>query len=347
MEMNRKERMKAILTGLATVLILTGLLIFLFRDNADELLASLGSLSCREVLFLAGLGLWYQVLDSLICYTLVSPALPSFTFRQAAAVTLLGVFGNVSTLAAGTVPLQSCYLSRCGLMAGRGVGIMTLEYVFHKSSVLIFATILLLWQGAWLKGAIPGLTRYIWVGYSVCLLVISALILLCTWNRAQQLLLWLIGKLPNTGTWGARKHNWSEQIEALYRESRDIISDKSRILRVLGLNLVKLFSLCAIPWFCMILLDLPKLSLLHSELLTSLMYLISNALPNLAGVGPTEFAFLMLYTPLLGHDLAPSVLLLYRISTYYIPFLVSVLSFLLVQRTLLRGQDHKSEQDGA
>lgn len=337
MEMNRKERLKAILTSFVTVLLLTVLLIFLFRDNADELLSSLAGLSLRSILALAALGLWYHGIDALICHTLISAALPTFTFRQAVAVTFLGVFGNVSTLAAGTIPMQSYYLSRCGLMAGRGVGIMTLEYVFHKSSVLIFATLLLLWQGAWLQGAVPGLARYLSLGYLVCLIVIGALILLCTWGRAKQFLLWLIEKLPDTGTWAERKHSWCRQIEALYRESRNILCDKGKVLRVFGLNMVKLFSLCAIPWVCMQLLDLSALGLWHSELLTSSMYLISNALPNLAGIGPTEFAFLMLYTPLLGADTAPSVLLLYRIATYYIPFLVSILLFLAIETKLFHG----------
>lgn len=344
MEINRKERLKAIFTSLITVLLLTALLLLLFRNNAEDLLASLEGLPFTSILLLAVMGLWYQWIDALICYILVSPSLPSFTIKQAVAVTFLGVFGNVSTLSVGTVPLQSYYLSRCGLLIGRGMGILTLEYVFHKSSVLVFATLLLFGQGAWFQNSVPELSRYILVGYLVCLLVIGALILLCTWEQAKQFLLWLIEKLPDTETWSQKKLRWTEQIEALYRESRDALCGKGRVLQVFGLNMVKLLSLCAIPLVCMKLLEVPDLGFWHTELLTSLMYLISNALPNLAGIGPTEFAFLTLYTPLLGSDTAPSVLMLYRISTYYIPFLVSILIFFRVQAKVFRGTTDQQQR---
>ena len=39
--------------------------------------------------------------------------------------------------------IRDRYLHRCGLPVGPGVGLMTLEYVFHKSAVLLYATVML------------------------------------------------------------------------------------------------------------------------------------------------------------------------------------------------------------
>ena len=54
------------------------------------------------------------------------------------------------------------------------------------------------------------------------------------------------------------------------------------------------------------------------------MLLLTGALPNVAGVGPTEFAFLLLFAPYAGQSGAALALVLYRAFTYYLPFLVSI-----------------------
>ncbi len=342
--MKKNNQLKSILTGLGTMLLLTALLFVLFRDHAEVLGDAVIRLGLLGTLALAAAGLWYHVFDVLICFNLIRPVLPGFTISQAIDVTFLGIFGNVSTLAVGTLPMQSWYLHQCGLAVGRSVGLLTLEYVLHKSSVLLFAAVMLSWQWRWLSEAVPLLSPYIIGGFAVCLAVIAALILLCVWEKAAQCALWLLGKLPDHGKWAKRRNHLRYQVEALHRASRSTLRDKQLVLRVLALNAVKLFGLYGIPVLCMKLLGISGPNLLHTELLTALMYLISNSLPNIAGMGPTEFAFLTLYTPLLGEAKAAAVLLFYRISTYYIPFLVSVPVFLHAQKKRKTEKHHQTEE---
>lgn len=320
------------LTSTATILLLSILLLALFRDHTEVLGEALAQLGFCGTLALAAAGLWYQLFDALICLNLIKPALPSFTIRQATGVTFLGVFGKVSTLSVGTLPLKSWYLHRCGLVTGKGIGLLTLEYVMHKSTVFLFAAIMLLWQGRWFHTAVPLLSPYIIGGFCICAMVIIGLILLCVWDRAAQAALWLLDKLPDSGKWAQRRQNWSRQVKALHLASKATLRDKRRMLRILALNGVKLFGLYEIPVLCMRLLGIAGPNLWQTELLTALMYLISGALPNLAGMGPIEFAFFTLYTPLLGESQAAAVLLLFRIATYYIPFLVSIPVFLQIQK---------------
>ena len=79
--------------------------------------------------------------------------------------------------------------------------------------------------------------------------------------------------------------------------------------------------------------------------------LLSGAIPNIAGIGPTETGFFLMFNPLMGNARTASSLLLFRIATYYFPFLVSVIVFLLIQiRLLARGSSgeakkHESRSD--
>ena len=73
----------------------------------------------------------------------------------------------------------------------------------------------------------------------------------------------------------------------------------------------------------------------HVQLLTALMHLISNALPNVAGVGPVEFAFVLIFSHYMEYVQASSALILFRVATFFFPFILSILVFLRAQRRVL------------
>lgn len=68
-------------------------------------------------------------------------------------------------------------------------------------------------------------------------------------------------------------------------------------IRVKGIavSLAKLFVLYSIPYAALRLVGCTALNFAQAQLLASLMLLITSALPNVAGVGPMEFAFLLLF----------------------------------------------------
>ncbi|MGM9662369.1 MAG: YbhN family protein [Oscillospiraceae bacterium] len=330
-----KKRWKTVLVSVTTLLLLFLLVAWVFRGQYREIVQNIRAVGAGDLLLLLNTGLVYQLLEAAVCRALIRRHLPAFSFRQATEVTFLGVFGNVSTLSVGSVPMQSYYLHRCGLMVGSGVGTMTLEYVFHKSTILLYTTVLLLCQGRWLGDTGRGLARYLLLGYGICALIIAALLLLCTWEKVQRLALWLVDRLPDTGKWEGRKRLWRTNLTALYAESRHLLRDRRRLCKVLALNVLKLLCLYSVPFLCMRMLGIAGPSFWHTQLLTALMHLISNALPNVAGMGPVELAFVMIFSHYIEYAQASSALLLYRVATFFFPFLLSILVFLRVQKRML------------
>lgn len=330
-----KKQWKTVAISVATLTLLSLLVFWVFRDHYQEILQNIRDVSVGPLLFLLGMGILYQLLEATICMILVRRRLPVFSFSQAVEVVFLGVFGNVSTLSVGSVPMQSYYLHRCGLMAGRGIGTMTLEYVFHKSSVLLYTTAMLLLQGCWLSESGGRFTGYLWLGYGICAVIIVVLLLLCSWEKVQWLAAWLIDRLPHTEKWEGRKQLWKANLAALYIESRQLLCDRPCILKVLGLNGLKLCCLYCIPFLAMRILGLSGLSFWQVQMLAALMHLISNALPNVAGVGPVEFAFVLIFSHYMEYAQASSALILYRIATFFFPFILSVIVFLRVQKRVL------------
>lgn len=152
----------------------------------------------------------------------------------------------------------------------------------------------------------------------------------------QNLARWALGFLPKTEKWQQRRADWLEQLDVLGTESRLLLADKARCVQIFALQALKLFLLFCLPWLCIRFMQLSPLSFARVQLLTSLMLFVSNALPNVAGMGSIETAFLLLYSSFLPSGEVMSVLMLYRIASYYFVFAASAMGFFLAQRRLTR-----------
>ena len=312
------------------------IIVLLFKDNWAEITAALSQLSAWQVLVVLAIGLSYPLLEGCVSYVIVRGRLPGFTLRQGIDNAWCGTFGNVVTLGAGAVPVQTWYLHQAGLPIGPGVGLMTLQYVFHKTTVLLYATVMLLLQHKWLAANTTGVLKYLPMAYAVVALVIVALVLVCVSPLVQNLARWALGFLPKTEKWQQRRADWLEQLDVLGTESRLLLADKARCVQIFALQALKLFLLFCLPWLCIRFMQLSPLSFARVQLLTSLMLFVSNALPNVAGMGSIETAFLLLYSSFLPSGEVMSVLMLYRIASYYFVFAASAVGFFLAQRRLTR-----------
>lgn len=315
-----KRKYRKIVFNLIIITILLIILYLVFRKDYKAILDCVSNISLLDLLLLLGMGIGYQLLDAAICFTLVHRRLPSFQFKQAVTVIYLGVFGDIATSAAGTIPLQSYYLYKQGMQVGSGMGIMILQYVFHKTTVFLYAAFMILLQGEWLKSAVPELVKYIYPGLIVCALIIVFIVLLCTWTPIQQLLLWIIDKFPDTGKWVNRKDAWCCNLKILYAESKEMLRNRTSCRTAMILNCLKLFWLFIIPFFCMRTLNISGITWGRIQTVSAIMLLLIGVLPNVSGAGPAEFSFLLLYTPLIGRVSAFSTLILYRVATYFFLF---------------------------
>lgn len=335
--MDKKQR-KSLWTSLGILVFLPLLVFWVFRGDYQEIWDNIRRVPVGGLLLLLGLGVVYQLLESAAGLTLIRSQLPDFRFGQAVEVTFLGVFANVATFSAGIIPLQSWYLYRRGLTAGSGAGAMTLEYTFHKCTILIYATAMLILQGRWLAGENTGLARWLLPGYGVCALIITGLLLLCAWGRVQRLACWGLDRLPGTGKWGVRRAAWKAELAALHAQSRLLLRDRERLVRVLAWNSLKLFCLYLTLFLSLRMAGVSALSLWRVQLLGGLMHIIVSALPNLAGMGPAEVSFWLIFSRYMEYGQLSSALILYRTATFFVPFALSTAVFLAIQRRAAAGR---------
>lgn len=91
------------------------MIVLIFRDHWAEITAALAQLNLWQVLVVLALGISYPLLEGCVSYVIVRGRLPGFTLRQGIDNAWCGTFGNVVTLGAGAVPVQTWYLHQAGL----------------------------------------------------------------------------------------------------------------------------------------------------------------------------------------------------------------------------------------
>lgn len=330
------------LLSLGVLALLTGIVVFIFREHWTEISEALSRLTLGQGLLALAVGLSYPLLEGVSSWLIVRSRLPHFPLRQGIDNAWMGTFGNVVGLGAGAVPFQTWYLHRRGLDVGPGVGLMTLQYVFHKTTVLLYATVMLLLQHRWLAANTSGVMNYLPMAYAVVAVIIVALVLVCVSPLIQRLARWALGCLPRTDSWQTRREKWLEQLDTLGTESRHLLADKGRCVQIFALHTLKLFLMYTLPYLCIRFMGLPcGLSFWQVQLLASLMLFLSNALPNVAGMGSIETAFLLVFGSFMTRGEAMSTLMLFRIASYYFVFGFSAVASLFAQKHLDRMDAQK------
>ena len=198
------------LLSVLTLLLLTGLMFLIFQDHLPEIRQAIGKLSPAQLGLLLALALTYPLIEGVISQRVLASRVPGFSFRRGLDLAFLGAFGNVVTFGAGTLPMQGYDISLSGLPAVPGMGLMTLQYVFHKGAVMVYAVLLLALNGRWLLAAdAAGMMRYLLPACLMVAAIILALLIVCTSRTVQRAAYWALGRLPDTGKWQARRQSWT------------------------------------------------------------------------------------------------------------------------------------------
>lgn len=334
MEKTGKRKYILNLALLALVLLV---LVKALGQDAPEIAASLQSISAAQVLLLLGMGLLYQLLEAGACHILLRERFPQVSYRQALCVILLGVFANVATFGAGTVPLQGYYLHRCGVPAGSGMGFMVVEYLLHKLCVVLFAVGSGVATKGWVWVQAPALRGYLLYGLALNLCISLGLALLCSWGRLKNLALRLVGRLPSGGKWAERRAMLARNVESLYTDSGRLLRSRRTCGRAMLLTLLKLAVLYLIPPLCLRMIAGAALPVGQGVALSAAALLLTGALPNVAGVGSLELAFMLVFSCFVPRGKASSALVLYRAATYFFPLLLGVGAFLHFQKGKKHG----------
>ena len=330
-----KNKKKHFITAILATLFLVLVLYLIFHDSLGEIKTQLFQADKRALLILVIFGNLYILLDGWVLHYIIVKNHERCTLWQAVRLSYMVVFFNVTTFAAGTKPAQIYVLyQESQIKPGKSFGILTMEYVSHKLTIVLYAAVMLCFFHTVLF-QIPGLEKnYLLAGFGISFAVLTFLTMFCI---NQKFAPWLLACSEHI-----KKESIKEkvraglaQMEEFSKVGRVVIKDKKEWIGLIFRNAVKmtcLYILPAVAIFAVAGKMLP-LSLLKCLAFSSIMQLLIGVIPSSGGMGSTELLFLMLFGSMTGKSVCGAAMILYRIATYYLPFLISIPLLFLGKRS--------------
>lgn len=268
---------------------------------------------------------WYSV-DAFGYWVLYRREAMPLGYKDCFRMAFMSIFCDVTTMGAATKPLQLWYSYLKGADVGRCTSILIIPYIFQKGMITLFALVLFAFEHEFVSTRFGDTVQYVYLGAAGSVLVSIGLIILCTVPAVYTILMRLIETLLRAPRWDTLRETAREQLGNISRAGREILTDK-KVCIILALNSAfKLILLYSIPALSLYAVEGSLYGATLSELftMTAIMKLIMGVLPTSGGVGSLEVVFSLLFAKVFGEVTGGTLMVLFRISTYYIPFLLSI-----------------------
>lgn len=330
-----------LIVELAIIAVMFLILYFLFKDSYKDILKQLAQTNMFIFAGIVVLGNMYYLIDAILYSYLLRREGHPMSFRVCVAVAYMCVFFNVTTFGAGIKPAQVIYLHSKGINSGRGFAITAMPYVFHKTVIVVYALVMLALNNAFVVRNFSETFIYIYLGAALSIGIIVCMILMCALKSFHDLVLKVIDFIFRSERFEGMKTRLKRWAESLREGTKDIVKSPRAWINFSLMNILKMTCWYVIPMIAIYAAggDMGGVSFGQALTVTALMQLIMGVIPTSGGVGSLEVVFSLLFAAVFGKVLAGSCMVLYRLSTYYIPFLVSIVIMLIVGRDIKKSRE--------
>ena len=213
-----KNKKKHFITAILATLFLILVLYLIFHDSLGEIKTQLFQADKKALLILVIFGNLYILLDGWVLHYMIVKNREKCTLWQAIRLAYMVVFFNVTTFAAGTKPAQIYDLyQESQIKPGKSFGILTMEYVSHKLTIVLYAAVMLCFFHTVLF-QVSGLEKnYLLTGFGVSFAILLFLTMFCI---NQKFAPWLLR---------CSDHIKKEKIKEKAKAGIELMEDFSRV----------------------------------------------------------------------------------------------------------------------
>ncbi|MHC5374686.1 lysylphosphatidylglycerol synthase transmembrane domain-containing protein [Enterococcus sp. LJL120] len=334
MQKNSKNRL---IMNIAFLVVIFVLIIIVGENSFKDIFQQLASTSLLTLFIVVLLGFLYQLLEGKVVQLIADPFCEEFSQKDGFFLSGSVAFYRVITLGAGTLVSEVQYYREKGMKMSQGIGVTVLHMMMYKLAVLTYAVFGLVLQFSRLWHERPQYIALVLFGIVVTAIIVIALALLASSINLQVGVMLFCNKVFKSRKIRDWIDNLNLQIFSLRETFQTIVQDRTKILRIYYWSLFKLFFWYLIPYAILFQLH-PNLNFLTSLSFISMVVVTAGVIPTPAGVGSFEFIYLLLFRPLVGEVDTLSSLLLYRFSTYVLPFLIGLVYVLLKKRRQISSE---------
>ncbi len=308
------------------------------KDDGDRVLSILGRISIFSILGLVGLMMIERLLLGYSLMLECKESHPDYSLLQGFVnAYVAGLFCNITPGASGGQIAQGYIFRKQGIPLSTSVGILWLDFIVYQTTMTLFVLLLLLLRFHYFYTVHSQFFFIVILGFLVSSIII--------------VFLWLLAKSPRFYHWFTKKgvyiahrlhlikdveatleriHN---QLAAFDKEV-NLLGKRRRMLAKMALcNFLRLVIYYSIPFFCAKALHIQVglSQIIDIICLSSFVAMVNAFLPMPGSSGGTEATFLLMFSTIFKSVDAKSIMILWRLVTYYQVLIIGALVFFIAK----------------
>lgn len=341
-----KKILKSFIFNLLLMVGLTALVFyFTIKDDYRTILELLSNITIFSIIGLAVYIFLYQVFVGLILYVLTKPSNSNYKYRYGLINALIATFFHEIVPGAGGGQFMQVYVfKKHQVDLSDSASILWIDFILYQATMVISVLVLMLTK-----------IRFIYdYNFNLFILVIVGFLV----NGSIIVGMWLVTEFSGVYKWVSTKGikiaskiklvkdkeatilKMDAIIEKFESETLKMKQRKGLIFKVVLLNVVRLFIYYSFPIVCAWALNITLQPMQMYEMIVMTACVSSTASLFLVpgASGGTELSFVALFSIIMPLVEAKSVMLLWRIFSYYFMVVVSGVSFLAFKQYYKRRE---------
>ena len=319
--------------GLIIAIITFIVLYFTLKNNYKLVINLLFSANIWWIFISLCLALLYIFLMGLVTRNLVGEY-KKFSIFKAFKFQLMTNFCNAATpFSSGGPPFQLYQFKKEGLRINNGTSIIIKAAIINETALLITILVSLSLNLIFdIFPMTPLLTSLLAFGVFVNALFLVVIIIIPHNKKVLKKIIKFVNnllfKLKIVKDKEKSLEKWNTFLEDFSKNSKVLVNDKKRFLKLIMLNVLALTSLNLIPLTILFSFNnFNAYNIMTSIVLTSFVSIIGSFVPLPGGSGGQEYSFILLYSRYITDPLLSSVMLLWRFMSYYFPMIIGAIIF--------------------
>lgn len=312
------------------LIILIGIitLYLVFKDDFESKIVYLFSYS--KIWLLAGVVciFLYYFLKSLVIYYCTKKFKQDYKLKDAFLLGLSVQFvNNITPFSTGGQPYTIYKLNKQGLNTSQSTNVVIQDFIVYQIALIFLSTVAIITNAAF--NIFPSdhlLKKLVVIGYLVNLLVIVVLFVIAFNKKGNKFILNIIYKVIVKFT---KNENLKEKFDTFINDfhisAKELMKSRLHFIKIIIINVVSLTILYLIPFTLIKGLGF-YLNPLLVIVCSSYVMLIGSFIPLPGGAGGLEFSFMAFYGTFINADMLASIMISWRIITYYLGTFVGALA---------------------
>lgn len=309
---------------------------FALKDDKDAVLDLLRNIKTSSLILVILFGLSYNMMFAILITRITRSYKKDYSFFKGIQVAFIGTFFNgVTPVGSGQIA-QTYALHKQGFKTSESASILWLEFFIFQitmTSLIFIVFVVSLFFPIDIKFRILALVGYL-INCSVVFILWTVKRFPRIYNKLSNWAVKVLFKFRIIKDMDETHQKWDNIVSSFTKKSAHLFDDKKLFFECVCLNIVRMFIYYTIPVVAAIALGIHVDAYLFLFIFIISGYIhMLNALTPLPGdAGFTETMFILLFTSVFASSTeASSVMLLWRLASFYVSILIGGIMFLKIR----------------